>query len=133
GAEARDLIQQKKQENSMHWIDPGSLPELAGTVERFVLNAQGEIDGFVMKDQAQAPILVHTPPHMGDELTRHVKASEKVDVRGVRPRGADLVAAVAVTARNGRRIVDRGPEHDRTRPKPKHDQPKPKPGHGVHA
>ena len=63
----------------MHWIDPESLPELAGTVERFVLNARGEIDGFVMKDQAQAPILVHTPPHMGDELTRHVKASEKVE------------------------------------------------------
>ena len=104
----------------MHWIDPESLPELAGTVERFVLNAQGEIDGFVMKDQAQAPILVHTPPHMGDELTRHVKASEKVDVRGVRPRGADLVAAVAVTARNGRQIVDRGPEHDRMRRKPDH-------------
>jgi hypothetical protein len=47
---------------NMHWIDPASLPEVAGTVERFVLNPHGEVDGFVMKDQKQSLILVHTPP-----------------------------------------------------------------------
>ncbi len=29
----------------MHWIDPDCLPEVKGTVERFLLNPHGEIDG----------------------------------------------------------------------------------------
>lgn len=66
------------------------------------------------------PILVHTPPHLGDELTREMKIGAKVGVRGVRPRGAHLIAAVAVAPENTRPIVDRGPEHVRKRPKPEH-------------
>jgi hypothetical protein len=73
-----------------------------------------------MKDQAEMPTLVHTPPHLADELTREMKAGAKVGVRGVRPRGAHLIAAPAVTAENGRQIVDRCPEHDRKHPKLDH-------------
>ena len=29
----------------MHWIDPDSLPEVAGIFERFILNPHGEVDG----------------------------------------------------------------------------------------
>lgn len=99
----------------MHWIDPDSLPEVSGTVERFVLNPHGEVDGFVMTGKACC-VLVHTPPHMEAELTHSVKAGDHVSVYGVRPRGADLLAAVAVTAKDGRRIVDQGPDHDREHP-----------------
>lgn len=102
----------------MHWIDPASLPEIAGTVERFVLNPHGEVDGFVMKNQKQSLILVHTPPHMEADLTRHVKTGDTVGVRGVRPRGAELLAAVAVISANGQQIVDEGPDHDRKHSKP---------------
>jgi hypothetical protein len=104
----------------MHWIDPDSLPEVAGIFERFVLNPHGEVDGFVMKDK-QAAVLVHTPPHMEDQLTRHLSAVDKVRVRGVRPRGAELLAAVAVTTATGRQIIDEGPDHDRKHPKVKHE------------
>jgi len=103
----------------MHWIDPDSLPETAGTFERFVLNPHGEVDGFVLRDK-KTLVLVHTPPHMDKELTRHLKQGEKVRVRGVRPRGADLLAAVSVTTAAGREIVDNGPDHDREYPKVKH-------------
>src|SRR6266567_5358547 len=99
----------------MHWIDPDSLPEAAGLFERFVLNPHGEVDGFVMKDR-QAAVLVHTPPHMDGELTRHLSPGDKVRVRGVRPRGAELLAAVAVTTASGRQIIDEGPAHDRKHP-----------------
>ncbi|HTO62886.1 MAG TPA: hypothetical protein VMM15_16675 [Bradyrhizobium sp.] len=71
----------------MHWIDPESLPAVAGTVERFVLNPHGEVDGFVMRCGPE-DVLVHTPPHLATELVRHVKAGETVTVRAVRPRGA---------------------------------------------
>ena len=104
----------------MHLIDPDCLPEVAGTIERFVLNPHGEVDGFVMKDK-QAAILVHTPPHMEGELTRHLTRGDKVRVRGVRPRGAELLAAVAVTTADGREIVDEGPDHDRKHPKVRHE------------
>ncbi|QDP26767.1 hypothetical protein [Bradyrhizobium cosmicum] len=104
----------------MHWIDPESLPEVAGTLERFVMNPHGEVDGFVMKDK-QAATLVHTPPHMEGELTRHLSPGDKVRVRGVRPRGANLLTAVAVITAGGREIVDEGPDHDRKHPKVKHE------------
>jgi hypothetical protein len=104
----------------MHWIDPDSLPEVAGIFERFVLNPHGEVDGFVMKDK-QAAVLVHTPPHMEDQLTRHLSAGDKVCVRGVRPRSAELLAAVAVTTATGRQIIDEGPDHDRKHPTAKHE------------
>jgi len=106
----------------MHWIDPNSLPEVAGTLERFVLNPHGEVDGFVMNGQMQTPILVHTPPHLEGELTGNVKAGDKIRVRGVRPRGADVLAAVAVTGESGRQIVDKGPDHDRKHPKIEHQK-----------
>jgi hypothetical protein len=101
----------------MHWIDPDSLPELQGTIERFVLNPHGEVDGFVMIGERETPVLVHTPPHMEAEITRHLKPGEMVRVRGVRPRNADLVAAVAVIAAGGVRIVDDGPDDERDHPK----------------
>jgi hypothetical protein len=101
----------------MHWIDPDSLPEVAGTLERFVLNPHGEVDGFVMDDQTQTPILVHTPPHMEGELTGNMKEGDKLRVRGVRPRGAAVLAAVVVTGESGRQIVDKGPYHGREHPK----------------
>jgi hypothetical protein len=101
----------------MHWIDPNCLPETKGTVERFILNPHGEIDGFVLTNEAQASILVHLPPHMEAELIRQVKAGDVVSVRGVRPRKGDLIAAVAITAANGAAIIDQGPDHDREHPK----------------
>jgi hypothetical protein len=101
----------------MHWIDPDCLPTIAGKVDCFVLNPHGEIDGFVLADPTQAATLVHTPPHLAEELTRHVKTGDHVSVRGVRPRGAELLAAVAVTAESGERIIDNGPEKQRERAK----------------
>ena len=109
-----------RQDTNMHWIDPDSLPEVTGIFERFVLNPHGEVDGFVMKDK-QATILVHTPPHMDGKLTRHISPRRRIRVRGVRPRGAELLAAVAVTTAKGRQIIDDGPDHDRKHPKVKHE------------
>src|SRR5579864_7090406 len=103
----------------MHWIDPESLPAVAGTVERFVLNPDGEVDGFVMT-WGTDDILVHTPPHLQAELVRHLNPGDAVCVRGVRPRGAALLAAVAVIAKDGHRIVDDGPGPDRKARKVEH-------------
>lgn len=104
----------------MHWINPDSLPEVAGSFERFVPTPHGEVDGFVMTDKNVA-ILVHTPPHLDSELSLHLAPGDSVRVRGVRPRGAELLAAVAVTTASGRQIIDQGPDHNRKHPKVKHE------------
>ena len=75
-----------------------------------------------MNGQTQTPILVHTPPQMEGELTDNAKAGDKIRVRGVRARSADVFAAVAVTGESGRQIIDQGPGHDRKHPKIDHQK-----------
>jgi len=103
----------------MHWIDPESLPAVAGRVECFVINPHGEVDGFVMTCGPE-DVLVHTPPHLQGTIIRHLKPGDTVSVRGVRPRGAALLAAIAVVTQDGHRIVDDGPGEERKHAKAEH-------------
>jgi hypothetical protein len=89
----------------MHWLDPEYLPETRGAVTRFLLNPHGELDGLILDRNRQ----VHFPPHLAKQVARHIAIGDKVTVRGVKPRAADLVAAVSLTAKNGTVILDAGP------------------------
>jgi hypothetical protein len=89
----------------MHWIDPDYLPEITGTVDQFLVNKHGEADGFLLTDGGE----VHVPPHLSSRLLRDVRPGSKVKVRGVRPRGVQMVAAVSIETANGR-ILDEGPD-----------------------
>jgi hypothetical protein len=101
----------------MHWLDPDYLPETSGTVDRFLLNAQGDADGMILTDGAE----IHFPPHMSAEIGKFVHPGASVKVRGVRPRSADLVAAVAIEAADGTRILDRGPANHQGEAKKAHE------------
>ncbi len=92
----------------MHWIDPASLPETEGVVASFLLNADAEADGFLLEGGTE----VHFPPHMAAEVIAAVRAGSRVRVRGVRPRGVAMIAAVAINADEGREIIDGGPQDD---------------------
>ncbi|HEY3539083.1 MAG TPA: hypothetical protein VGL01_16820 [Trinickia sp.] len=92
----------------MHWIDPACLPETNGTVTQFLMNPHGELDGFILDGQWQ----VHFPPHLSERIGAHITLGENVSVRGVKPRTADIVAAVSIEAANGGLIVDEGPHGD---------------------
>ncbi len=94
----------------MHWIDPDSLPETSGTLERYVMNGHGEIDGLVIANGRDDATLVHVPPHLGAEIEAVFHPGETVRVRGVRPRGTRMIAAVALFAADGRAVVDHGPD-----------------------
>ncbi|UPK36932.1 hypothetical protein IVB18_06290 [Bradyrhizobium sp. 186] len=89
----------------MHWIDPDQLPEITGTVDQFLVNKHGEADGFLLIDGEE----VHVPPHLSARLLRDVRPGSQVKVRGVRPRGVQMIAAVAIDTPKGR-ILDEGPE-----------------------
>lgn len=98
----------------MHWLDPDALPETRGVVTRFLLNPHGDLDGMVLRNGKQ----VHFPPHMSRWVSSHIKIGDVVRVRGVKPRAADIVAAVALRAKGGSMLVDAGPpEEARRRPK----------------
>jgi hypothetical protein len=89
----------------MHWIDPDYLPEIAGTVDQFLVNKHGEADGFLLTDGGE----VHVPPHLSSRLLRDVHPGSEVKVRGIRPRGVQMVAAVSIDTAKGR-ILDEGPD-----------------------
>jgi hypothetical protein len=89
----------------MHWINPDHLPVTTGTVDQFLVNTRGEADGFVLTDGNE----VHVPPHLSPRLLREVRPGSEVKVRGVRPRRANMVVAVAIDTAKGR-ILDEGPD-----------------------
>ena len=92
----------------MHWIDPEYLPEMSGVVDCFLLNGEGEADGLVLQDGME----VHFPPHMGSEVLAAIRPGSTILVRGVRPRGVAMVAAVSIAPAEGAGIVDAGPPED---------------------
>ena len=104
----------------MHWIDPQSLPPIKGAVAQFVMNRDAELDGLVLTTESGAPQLVHFPPHMGGDVEAAIKVGDEVVVHGVRPRGADVVAAIALVAADCHQIVDEGPDapHAKSEPSP---------------
>jgi hypothetical protein len=95
----------------MHWIDPDCLPETVGRIDLFLFNPHGEVDGMILADGTE----VHLPPHMGPDIVGALRPGSLVKLRGVRPRGSDLLAAVAFETEDGTRYEDRGP--------PKHHKP----------
>ena len=90
----------------MHWIDPGCLPETRGAISAWLLNPKGDLDGVVLDGHTQ----VHFPPHLGDAVAKRFKIGDTVHVRGLKPRGVDMVAAVSLATTDGHTIDDLGPD-----------------------
>ncbi|KKB63328.1 hypothetical protein WM40_12620 [Robbsia andropogonis] len=107
----------------MHWIDPQSLPETRGVVTRFLLNSHGEIDGLVLGTRRSSQ--VHCPPHLSSQIARNVKLGDTIRVRGVKPRGVDMIAAVSLVTAGGNVILDEGPDHHGQKHQKPHVEHKP--------
>ncbi|WP_295970937.1 hypothetical protein [uncultured Xanthomonas sp.] len=99
----------------MHWVDPDSLPETRGTLARFLLNPKADVDGLLFDDGTE----VHTPPHLSAQLLKALRPGAGLGVRGLKPRGADVLVALAVDPDGSARIVDGGPHAGPHTPKPK--------------
>jgi len=91
----------------MHWLDPNYLPVTKGTLHQFLLNPHGDADGMILTDGAE----IHFPPHMGEEIAAAIHPGHTVTVHGVKPRDANVIAAVSVESASGKKIVDNGPPH----------------------
>jgi hypothetical protein len=92
--------------NAMHWMDPDFLPEKKGKVTQFLVNPRGELEGLVLGRST----LVHFPSHLSRQIARHISVGSTICVRGVKPRNADVLAAVSLTSQDGVVITDYGPD-----------------------
>ena len=93
-------------EVKMHWIDPAYLPEIKGVVDRFLIDAHGDADGMLLKDRKE----IHFSPQIAKAVVAAFKPGDPVKVRGLRPCGVDMIAAVSMQAGESAPIVDNGPD-----------------------
>ncbi len=100
----------------MHWLNPDHLPKVVGTVDRFLINLHGQIDGILLTDEME----VHLPPHLSDQVRAAVTPGSSISIFGVRPREAEMIVAVAIETGSGHRIVDNGPPKEKHGDKPQH-------------
>jgi hypothetical protein len=82
-----------------------ALTEAKGTVDRFIPNIRGDTWVLLLMDGTE----VHFPPHLSTELAAAVKPGGEVTVRGVRPHGDHVVAAVSLETSDGATINAREP------------------------
>ncbi|MFM0194575.1 hypothetical protein [Paraburkholderia strydomiana] len=77
----------------------------SGTVIRFVINPEGDVDGFVLHDGS----LVRFPPHMGSQLVSVVHQGDPVRIAGVSNGAGDVSAQQITNERTSQQIVDQPP------------------------
>ncbi|APP86677.1 hypothetical protein ABQZ99_001240 [Xanthomonas hortorum pv. vitians] len=79
---------------------------VTGTVERFMLNPNGEVDGLWLRDGTQ----VAFAPHLSGELQAAVRRGDAVTVQGYRLGSLPVLRASSIrSTRGGREVVDRPP------------------------
>jgi hypothetical protein len=97
----------------MHWIDPKFLPQINAVFERFIVNRDGYIDGLIVSHD-HASLIVHVPPHLHEQIEQAVRPDDMIQIRSVRLRGVNAIAAIAaiaITTADRTEIVDHGPGH----------------------
>ncbi|GAB7524353.1 hypothetical protein PBS_33400 [Paraburkholderia sp. 2C] len=85
--------------------DAASIATMQGTVARFLINPDGDVDGFMTDDGT----LVRFPPHMSMQLTSTVRRGDLVQASGRREEGGDFAAQRITDTRTGRQVIDEPP------------------------
>ena len=94
--------------------------ELKGTVQRFLMNPQGNVDGFMLDDGTQ----VKFPPHMSSQLTAVISPKDSVDVKGFRENAKVFKAETVTNTKTSKFVVEAPPivglDNKKPRKGPKH-------------
>jgi hypothetical protein len=85
--------------------DAGSPATVSGTVKRYLINPEGDVDGMLLGDNA----VVTFPPHLGVQVTASAVPGDSVRVTGSTMPGGTLRAQQIVNTRTGQTINDRPP------------------------
>ncbi len=73
------------------WFDPTQLPSFTGTVERYLPNPRGEVDGLIFREGPQ----VVFPPDVAEAVRRDTSVGRSVIVWGIRARSAPVITMLA--------------------------------------
>jgi len=85
-----------------------------GTISRFVINPEGDVDGLVLADGT----LVHFPPHMSSQLVSVMRPGDTVQIAGLRDSVGNVSAEQITNKRNGKQLADQPPPVDVPRAPP---------------
>jgi hypothetical protein len=86
----------------------------SGTISRFVINPEGDVDGFILADGA----LVHFPPHMSSQLVALVRRGDVVRIVGLRDGAGNVNAQQITSERTVQQLIDQPPPVDVQRAPP---------------
>jgi hypothetical protein len=76
-----------------------------GTLSRFVINPEGDVDGLLLADGS----LVHFPPHMSSQLVSVVHQWDTVRIAGFRDGAGNVTAQQITNERTSQQVVDQPP------------------------
>lgn len=88
--------------------------EKKGSVSQFLMNPEGDADGFLLGDGTQ----VHFPPHLSNQLRKLVHVHDDVTVKGVAERASTFRAETITNTKTGESLVDTPPSLGHAPPPP---------------
>jgi len=80
------------------------LPHVTSSVERFLINPDGNADGMILLNGVE----VYFAPYLSDEVLMAVHVGDRITVYGELPMAEPLIVAAVIEAEDGSRIEDFG-------------------------
>jgi hypothetical protein len=85
-------------------LNDEQLPHVTSSVERFLIDPDGNADGMILFNGVE----VYFAPHLSSAVLTAVQVGDRITVYGVLPKAEPLIVAVIIEAANGTRIEDSG-------------------------
>jgi hypothetical protein len=80
------------------------MPHVTSSVERFLVNPDGNADGMILGNGVE----VYFAPHLSAAVLAAIQVGDRITVYGPLPMAEPMIAAVIIEAANGARIEDLG-------------------------
>ncbi len=97
-------------------MEQGAMQNVSGRVQQWLINPNGEADGFLLSDGTQ----VNFPPHLSARAMQTIKPGDTVQISGTRTAANGSVRAQRMTVNgSGREIVEQGPDANAAPPTPR--------------
>lgn len=85
-------------------VSEEQLPHVTSSVERFLVNPDGDADGMILHNGVE----VYFAPYLSAAVLKAVHVGDRITVYGELPRAEPLIVAAVIEAEDGCRIEDAG-------------------------
>jgi hypothetical protein len=85
-------------------VNDEQLPHVTSSVERFLVNPDGDADGMILFNGVE----VYFAPYLSTAVLTAVRVGDRITIYGVLPMAEPMIVATVIEAANGERIEDRG-------------------------